>query len=77
MCSTIIQKKNTKLKYLFKSILICWVYFNRFFEIYCNIQIEIENVKTYKEYVDDKYSIELLELDLLNKDKFVLSLTAP
>ena len=33
------------------------------------IQIEIENIKTYEEYVDDKYTIELLEDNLQNKDK--------
>ena len=33
------------------------------------IQIEIKNVKTYEEYIDDKYTILLLESNLQNKDK--------
>ena len=33
------------------------------------IQIEIKNVKTYEEYIGDKYTIELLEFNLQNKDK--------
>lgn len=33
------------------------------------VQIEIENVKTYEEYIEDKYSIEMLVWNLQSKDK--------
>ena len=40
-----------------------------------HVKIEIENVKTYEEYVEDKYSIEMLVWNLQNRDKMYHNLS--